>query len=329
MSQSAGAATDWRRTAVDAYLASVLAGEAEGARGAFAEAIAENADPKLDAASFHEILFAFANRPDVIDAIGLVRLAFDRLPAIASGLRPDRRRVMARLHKQIASDCTAAGWASLAAHHTACACRLEPMRLLDADTWRILRRRGSDRHDVRSAALRAEVAHLFETFTVRDVDTWLVGTLAVSLHAGYFVKRHDDIDLVVDVEDQFWRAHAVLTRELDYQDESTCDWKSLSGRVARLNVLASPRGHRIDLACLPYWADGWDSIAVPQCPLRPRAIVEVDGIGVQTPDLRDLRDTYYWFLLQNEATNKGPKRQSDKNAIVAIDRLIGRNGRDR
>jgi hypothetical protein len=158
--------------------------------------------------------------------------------------------------------------------------------------------------------LQKEVSNVFRLFNERDVRACIFGSLAISLHAGWFVKNHSDIDLILPNEADTNRAVRLLVDELDYRTVRRHDWTGLKGERCFHVALHAPSGVSIELSC------------VPENPRAREHIFVVDGVPVRIADLRGLRNTYALFLVTRGEASDDVDRQSKKNAILIVDQLL-------
>jgi hypothetical protein len=158
--------------------------------------------------------------------------------------------------------------------------------------------------------LRKEVSSIFRLFNDHGVRACVFGSLAISLHAGRFVKQHGDIDLMLSNEAETERAVRLLVDKLGYQTTRRHDWTGLKGERCFHVALNAPSGMSIELSF------------VPENPSVKELIFVVDGIPVRAADLRGLRNTYALFLVQRGEAYDDVDRQGKKNAILVIDQLL-------
>lgn len=305
------------------FLAHISKGaETEGQR-VLASAIAQVTDWRGAADCFEEALVSSIGSTEVIDQVAFADAALGAVPREAVALVARVPSMRAAIHMSIAIDSARSAWSGVALAHLRQVAHAAPRVLGTPAAWQVVARCGVGAVRSRNRRILDDLKRIAVAFQRAGVETWLVGTLAISLHARTFVKNHGDIDLVTDDPDDFARALALLTGPLGYRLATEHAWTAYCGRQARLTVLSSRQHAGIELAYLPHWADSGNApLVMPHGPQRARQSVMVDGVAVWTMDLADLRNLYAWFLVENAGDNAGPKRQNDKNAILAIDRVI-------
>lgn len=258
-------------------------------------------------------LFALARQAAVLNGVQLARLARAHLPKRARILRFVSRRVLWRLHLSAAVECDEAGYARMAATHLVRGALLEPTILLRRRSIGILARFLVGRN-ARNRLIRTEVASIFRLLDAHGVQACIFGSLAISLCAGRFVKRHGDVDLVFSNEADTTRAATLLVDELKYRVYRRHDWIGLTGERCFHVALRAPSGIPIELSYLP------------ENPSVKEHVRVVNGVAVRTVDLRGLRDIYALFLLEKAAASHDLEKQSKKSAILTIDRLLSAEG---
>lgn len=261
---------------------------------------------------FGDRVFTFAQRAVVVDPIAFAEQAFEQLPAASTALRSAKNQTLASLHAQVAEDSFLSGWYREARGHARRAAALQPWRLLRRRIWSVMAEREQALRAGRNDDLRGETVRIVRAFTANNVESRLVGTLAISLHVGRFLKMHDDIDFVTPTAADLDAAVSLLTSSMGYQVTLAYDWTPPAGEPASLRKLDHPSGAKVDIAYLPHW------------PVRVGASTRVDGVELPIVDLRDLRNTYAVFLVINEAETTSAKRQSDRNTILTLDGILGR-----
>lgn len=278
----------------------------DGLHAEICELLISVSDPEV----FEGRLTALALQAAVLDGIRLVRLTRTCLPRNARGLRSAVRRVLRHMYVSTAYWCDRAGYARLAAAHLLRGALLNPAILFRRRSLGILARFLSGSNSLRNRILRKEVVHIFRLFNERGVRGHVFGSLAISLHAGRFIKHHGDIDLVFPSEADLNQAASSLADELKYQIAYRYEWIGLTGERCFHVALDAPSGTRIELSYLP------------ENPSVKEDVVVVDGVPVRTADLRGLRNIYALFLLKKAAISHDLEKQSKKNAILTIDRLL-------
>lgn len=259
-------------------------------------------------------IFAFAQRAVIVDPIAFARKAFASLPAEWNQLRSAERRTAARLHVRVAADSFESGWFREARAHARQAMALAPWRIADPRLWKLTADRHSELDGERNLRLRAETLRIARAFRAEAVASRLVGTLAVSLQLGHFLKLHDDIDFVVPTAADLPAALSVLTHSLGYRVTLSYDWLPPGhSEHGSLRKLDHSNGAKVDIAYLPHW------------PVRAGTPKQVEDVTLPLVDFSDLRNTYAVFLVMNEAETTSAKRQSDRNTIRALDALLGRS----
>lgn len=264
-----------------------------------------------DPAIFEERLYALARDTVVLDSVGFVRLAGAHLPRHAATLRAAARRVRRRLALSAAIECDQAGYSGPAATHLLRAALAQPGVVCRRRSLGILARcvRRGDAHNRR--LLQRTIA-IFRLFAERGVHACLFGSLAISLHARRFVKQHGDIDMVFATEADADRAAALLAAELDYRVVRRHHWSGLTGERCFHVALRSPDGIPIELSYLP---------ENPEVPVQR---LVMDGVTLCLPSLPGLRRIYALFLVAKATGSHDVEKQSKKNAIAMIDRLLQR-----
>lgn len=291
---------NWGRLLVDQEAAAC-----ECLRARISDLLATVREPEI----FEQRLFALAREAAILDGVQLVRLTQTYLPKDARSLRSAGRRVMRRLHVAAASECEKTGYPRLAARHLVRGVLMEPALLFRRRSMGILARSFIGRNS-RNRLLRREVASVFRLFNERGIRACIFGSFAISLHAGKFVKRHGDIDLVLRSPADTDRAAALLVDERNYRVVRRHDWTGLTGERCFHIGLCAPSGIPIELSYLP-----------ENPSVKEQALV-VDGVPVCMADLRGLRSIYALFLVKKAATSHDLEKQSKKNAIMTIDRLL-------
>lgn len=295
-------------------LKSVLVDRAPGAGNGLQTEISDLLSSADDPEIFERRLLALALEGAVLDGIRFVRLAQACLPRNARVLRAAGRRVLRRLYVSMASWCDDAGYSSLAVAHLLQGALLNPAILFRRRSIGILLRFVSRSNSRRNRILREEVIKMFRLFNERGVCAYVFGSLAISLHAGRFIKHHGDIDLVFPSESDTDRAAAALVNELNYRIVYRYEWTGLTGERCFHIALDGPSGMQVELSYLP------------ENPSVQEHIFVLDGVPVRTPDLRGLRTIYSLFLVKKAAISHDLEKQSKKNAILTIDRLLASRG---
>ncbi|HEX7082472.1 MAG TPA: hypothetical protein VF329_15795 [Gammaproteobacteria bacterium] len=262
-----------------------------------------------DPQDYERRLFDLAGRDEILDEIALVRLVNAQLPPDARRARAAGYRVLRRLHVAAAWRCDLAGYQRLAAMHLFKAALADPSILFRRRSLGIIRRWLLVRTE-RNQLLRQEALAIFRLFNKRGVRACVFGSLAVSLQADRFIKRHGDIDLVFPSAEDTNRAAALLVSERKYRVLRRVDWIGLNGKPCFQIALRGPRDIPIELSYLP---------ENPDVEERRRT---VQGISIATPDLHGLRDIYALFLVKKAAASSDTEKQAKKCTILAIDRLL-------
>ncbi|MFL6624218.1 MAG: hypothetical protein ACJ8NR_16635 [Sulfurifustis sp.] len=301
-------------TVCRALLTSVLvdqgAGTLESLQAEVSDLLASVHDPEM----FEQRLLALALHAAVLDGTQLVRRTQACLSKNVPILRSAGRRVLRRLHVSTASWCDKAGYAHLAAAHLVRGALLNPIILFRRRSIGILVRSLSGSNSRSNRLLQNEVVRMFRLFNERGVRAHVFGSLAISFHAGTFVKHHGDIDLAFPTEADTHRAAMSLVDELKYRIVTRYEWTGLTGERCFHIALNAPSGMRVELSYLP------------ENPSVKDHVVVVDGVRVRTADLRGLRNIYALFLLEKAAISHDLEKQSKKNAILTIDRLLSSGG---
>jgi hypothetical protein len=256
-------------------------------------------------------LLAWAAGHSIVDGVAFLERAYASLPQGASHLVAGRPRVLARMHLHQAHDSHVCGYPTEAWDHLKAVAKTAPLMALRLNSLAIALRRLAGNDTRHNHLLLRELVELCGVFALRGIDVCVTGTLATSIHAGRFIKRHGDIDFVVPSNDDFERALAFLTGERGYHVTQADDWhgRAVGSASGRFRELRGANGLSMDLAYLPGW------------PVVLSRIESVQGVELRVVDLRELRNNYVGFMLVDEEV---AKRQGDKNAILAIDRLLGR-----
>lgn len=264
---------------------------------------------------FEQRLYALARDAAVLDATGFARLALARLPAQAAALRAAGRRALARLHQAAAIECDKAGYTRPALGHLVRAALREPRILWRRPFLGIVVRR-LRRNNASNRRLLQQAAAIFRLLEQGGLRACLFGSLAISLHAQRFVKQHGDIDLVFRSEAEVRRAADWLVDALACRIVRRYDWTGLTGERCFHIALRSPGGIPIELSYLP------------ENPEVPVQTFLVDGVTLHAASLRGLRAIYALFLVAKAASSHDVEKQSKRNAILTIDRLLAGRAAD-
>lgn len=248
----------------------------------------------------------------VVDGERILDEVFEWLPDRCRSWRTAQHAVKLHFHTRSAVECARAGYARRAAAHWCAVIRLSPSVRIPRALVRFVRTQLSFNAALRNRRLRRFTRMLLQTLESHHVNACLTGSLAISAHAGRFVKWHDDIDidLLMSSKVHLDQASALVTKLLPVRAIRTIDWIQPDDKPARVFKLMSKSGLPFELAQMTFLA------------VTHVTRIAMGRARIPVVDAEELRNTYAVFLYKGDLQKL--KRRSSKCAILELDRVLGR-----